>query len=302
MFRILSVLMNQKCTISGFTFIRNALKFDYPVVEAITSILPACDEFIVNVGNSDDDTLSLIRDIPSDKIRIIESVWDENFRTGGHVLAQQTDSALSHCTGDWCFYIQADEVVHEQYLPGIVDAAQRYYADDRVEGLLFNYLHFYGSYSYVGDSRRWYRNEIRVIRNNRNIYSYKDAQGFRIANRSLRVKPIEAYIYHYGWVKSPEIQQKKQQWFNRLWHSDAWLKSNINNTDRYDYSSIDSLKPFTGEHPAVMRNTAANQDWEFEYDRSKNNAHITIAHRILNILEKLTGYRLGEYKNYKIIK
>ena len=115
--------MDNSCTISGFTFIRNAVKFDYPIVEAITSILPICDEFIVNVGNSDDDTLSLITSIGSEKIKIIESVWDENLRIGGQVLAQQTDIAFSNCISDWCFYIQADEVVHEQYLPSIRETA-----------------------------------------------------------------------------------------------------------------------------------------------------------------------------------
>jgi hypothetical protein len=42
--------------VAGFTFIRNAVKNDYPVVEAITSILSICDEFVVALGNSDDGT------------------------------------------------------------------------------------------------------------------------------------------------------------------------------------------------------------------------------------------------------
>ena len=58
--------------VAGFTIIRNAIKFDYPVVEAITSILPICDEFVVAVGNSDDETLQLIKQIDSPKIKIFE--------------------------------------------------------------------------------------------------------------------------------------------------------------------------------------------------------------------------------------
>jgi hypothetical protein len=49
--------------VSGFSFIKNALIYDFPIVEAITSILPICDEFIVAVGDSDDDTLDLIAQI-----------------------------------------------------------------------------------------------------------------------------------------------------------------------------------------------------------------------------------------------
>ena len=68
--------------VSGFTFVRNAVKYDYPVVESIRSILPAVDEFIVNVGRCDDGTLELIRSIRDPKIKIVESVWDETLREG----------------------------------------------------------------------------------------------------------------------------------------------------------------------------------------------------------------------------
>ncbi len=302
LFHILVTPMDNSSTISGFTFIRNAVKFDYPVVEAITSILPICDEFIANVGNSDDDTLSLITSIGSEKIKIVESVWDEKLRIGGQVLAQQTDIAFSHCIGNWCFYIQADEVVHEQYLPSIREATQRYHSDQLVEGLLFNYLHFYGSYDYVGSTRQWYRNEIRVIRNNKNIISHKDAQGFRIDGRRLKVKPLDAYVYHYGWVKSPQKQQSKQRWFNLLWHSDEWLDNNVKDDSEFDYSAIDSLRPFTGDHPSVMKNRITQQDWDFTFNQSANLKHTPLKHRILNKIESVSGYRFGEYKSYKLLK
>lgn len=105
--------------IAGFTFVRNAIKFDYPIIEAITSILPICDEVVVAVGNSEDDTLGLIKSINSPKIKIIETIWDDSLREGGRVLAVETDKALAAVSPDvdWCFYIQGDEVVHEQYLP-----------------------------------------------------------------------------------------------------------------------------------------------------------------------------------------
>lgn len=294
--------MSDQVTISGATFVRNAVKFDYPVVESITSILPVCDEFIVNVGDSDDGTLDVIRSIRSNKIKIVESVWDDSLRTGGRILARQTDIALSHCSGDWCFYLQADEVVHEKYLPVITKAAQQYYSDKRIEGLLFEYLHFYASYGYTGSSRRWYRQEIRIIRNGIGTKSYKDAQGFRLNNNKLRVKPIDACIYHYGWVKPPEIQQKKQKFFNRLWHSDDWIKDNVGDGNRYNYEEIDELSPFTDSHPSVMKSRVERQDWDFKHDRETSRQFAPIKHRILNKFEKLTGYRVGEYKNFKLLK
>ena len=101
----------------GFSFIRNAIKFDYPIVEAIKSILPICDEFIIAVGKSEDNTKELILSINSEKIKIIDTIWDENLRQGGRVLADETDKAFNQISGaDWAFYIQGDEVIHEKYL------------------------------------------------------------------------------------------------------------------------------------------------------------------------------------------
>ncbi|MFC1492471.1 glycosyltransferase family 2 protein [candidate division KSB1 bacterium] len=294
-------MTSENIRISGFTFVRNGIKFDYPFIESINSILPVCDELIVNVGNSDDSTLEAVKNIDSDKIKIVESVWDESLREGGKILARQTNIALEHCTGDWRFYIQGDEVVHEKYLDTIKETIHAHHSNERVEGLLFKYKHFYAAYNYVGASRRWYRQEIRIIRNIPGIYSYKDAQGFRIDDRKLRVKSVDAYIYHYGWVKPPKIQQDKQKYFNKLWHSDSVVKERVGDKTDYDYSGIDALEPFTESHPGLMKDRVKNQDWEFEYDPSQNLIHTPLKHRILNKFENLTGYRIGEYKNYKLI-
>ncbi|MES1222992.1 MAG: glycosyltransferase family 2 protein, partial [Bacteroidota bacterium] len=163
--------------ITGFTIIRNAIINDYPVVEAIRSILPVVDEMIVSIGQSEDDTEGLIKSIDTNKIRIVHSFWNTSLHKGGEVLAIETNKAMQAISpeADWLFYIQGDEVVHEQYHNAILEAASRYKDDTRVEGLLFKYLHFYGTYNYVGDSRQWYNREVRIIRNNRGITSYKDA-------------------------------------------------------------------------------------------------------------------------------
>ena len=288
--------------ISGFTFVRNAILYDYPIVEAISSILPICDEVVVSVGQSEDGTLELIKSIRSEKIKIVETVWDDSLREGGRVLAIETDKAFKAISpdADWAFYIQGDEVLHEKYLDTVKQNMIRYKDDIEVEGLLFNYAHFYGSYDYVGESLRWYRREIRVIRNNKNIFSYRDAQGFRKKpNEKLKVKHIPASIYHYGWVKDPKAMQGKQLSFNKYWHDDQWVNTHVAKVEEFDYANIDALARFDGTHPAVMEKRIAAINWEFAHDISRNN--FTFKDRLKKIIETLTGWRPGEYKNFKII-
>jgi len=287
--------------ISGFTFIRNAIQYDYPVVEAIASILPLCDEFVVAVGKSDDKTRQLIENIGSSKIRIVDTVWDDSLREGGRVLAVETDKALDALSSDsdWAFYIQGDEVLHEKYHEPVREAMRKWKDHPEVEGLLLNYLHFYGSYDFVGDSRRWYRKEVRIIRNNKQIRSYRDAQGFRLGDRPLNVKPVDATMYHYGWVKPPEAQQAKQEYFHKLWHDDAWVDKKIPKVESFDYSGIDSLAHFTGTHPKVMLNRISSQNWQFSFDPTQK--RLPLKSRLLHSFENLTGWRVGEYRNYKVI-
>lgn len=289
--------------VSGFTFIKNALIYDYPVVEAIKSILPICDEFVVAVGKSDDETLSLIKAIDKDKIRIVETVWDESLREGGRVLAVETDKAFAAIAedSDWAFYIQGDEVVHEKYLNTIRQKMEEYKDHKHIDGLLFKYLHFYGSYDFVGASSNWYRNEIRVVKNNKNIYSYRDAQGFRKDdNQKLNVIPIDAYMYHYGWVKKPEAMQKKQENFNKLWHDNDWIEDNVLKADEYDYlHHVKALKPFIGDHPEIMKERIEDRNWKFDYDISIDRS--SLKDKSKRILRNYFGIDLG-YKNYIIKK
>jgi hypothetical protein len=287
--------------VAGFTFIRNAVKFDYPIKEAILSVLPLCDEFVVCLGDSDDETEPLIRSIGDPRIRIIHSVWDDSLRQGGHVLSVETDKALDAVSPDcdWAFYIQADEILHEKYLIPVRNSMEKWLKMPEVEGLLFDYLHFYATYDFVGDSRRWYRNEIRIIRNDKSIRSWKDAQGFRKEGRKLKVKKADAAIFHYGWVKPPDKQQEKQKFFHRLWHSDDKVKAMTGESSVFDYSRVDSLKRFSGTHPAVMEERISNVGWAFSYDvREKN---LSLKNSFLQGLERLTGKRFFEYRNFELI-
>jgi glycosyltransferase involved in cell wall biosynthesis len=285
--------------VSGFTFVRNAVRLDYPVKEAITSILPLVDEMVVAVGNSDDNTRELIASIDPNKIRIIDTVWDDSLREGGKVLAVETDKAKSAVdpTSDWLIYIQADECIHEQYYEEIRSNLKKYRSDTRVEGLLFDYVHFYGSYDFVGDSRTWYKKEIRIIKNQPDISSWKDAQGFRKNGQKLKVKKIDGAIYHYGWVRHPKYMMAKAVEANKLWHSDEWVAERFDPAKDFDYSQIDSLKRFTGSHPAVMQPRIDAMNWEFSHDPSQKKFGWKTG--LLYRIEQLTGYRIGEHKNYQ---
>ena len=288
--------------ITGFTIIRNAVINDYPITEAILSILPVVDEMVVSIGKSEDATEALIRSIASDKIKIIHSVWDTHLHKGGEVLAIETNKAMAaiDASADWLFYIQGDEVVPEQSHAAILAAASQYKDDKRVEGLLFKYLHFYGTYDYVGDSRQWYNREVRIIRNDKGISSYKDAQGFRRNGIKLKVKAIAAYVYHYGWVKSPQQMFEKQKNVSTLWHESEEAWRNIVKADVFDFNNhYDSLARFTGTHPLVMQPRIQRQHWNIELDTAAKK--FSIKDRILHWIEKKTGKRLFDFKNYTII-
>jgi hypothetical protein len=288
--------------VTGFTFIRNAIKLDYPIAEAIKSILPVCTDFVVAVGNSEDDTLNLIKSIDPGKIRIIETIWDDNLRENGAVLAVETNKAFQAISNesDWAFYIQGDEVIHEKYVPIIKQALEKYKNRTDIDGLLFNYHHFYGSYDYIGASSKWYREEIRIIKNNKSIYSYKDAQGFRIGNNEkLNVVLIPAFVYHYGWVKDPRAMQKKQESFHRLWHDDQWMEEHVFKSDSFEYEEhVTQLALFKEKHPEVMNERINHKNWKFEYDISRNKR--SIKDKFKDFLLKL-GIN-ASYQNYRLVE
>jgi hypothetical protein len=289
--------------VCGFTFIRNAEKFDFPIVEAITSVLPICDHFVVAVGKSEDNTRQIIQNISPQKITILGTVWDENLKKGGAVYADETNKAFDciHADFDWCFYIQGDEVLHEKFLETIKQAMLDNLNRKEVDGLLFGFRHFYGTYDYVGDCRHWYRNEIRIIRNDKSIRSYRDAQGFRKNGNKLNVVPVNAEIYHYGWVRHPRFMQQKidavKQFYEGISDEKAIL---ISMEKEFNYNSAyDALTRFEGTHPKVMQTRIARLNWKVEIDLKKIN--MKFKYSLLYKIEKLFGVRLFEYRNYRII-
>lgn len=292
--------------ISGFSFVRNAIRLSYPVKEAVRSALPLVDEFVIACGDSDDGTTELIRSIGDPKIRIIETVWDTDLFVRGNINAHQTNIALDACTGDWCVYLQADEVLHEKDLPVLRRAMERYSACPEIEGFLFRYIHFFGSYDRYQTAHNWYGREVRIVRNGIGVRSWKDAQGFRIGGRKMDVLPVDADIYHYGWVRPPVLMIQKQIALSSLYHENDWVQAQYPDSGAaFDYGSLKTCRPFRESHPAVMSERIAAMDWTVDPGKpnTKDHRHDRLSVRILSFIEnRILGRKIGEYRNYRVIR
>jgi hypothetical protein len=284
--------------ISGFTIVRNAVRLDYPIVPAIRSILEMCDEVVVNVGKSDDDTRDLVAGLDDPRVRIIDSVWD--FSRGSGALAFETNRTMAACRGAWGVYIQADEVLHEAGAATLREKLREWEHDPRVEGLLVDYLHFYGDFATIATDRHWYRREVRVVRLGRDIRSYQDAQGFRVGaeERRVRARATGARMFHYGWARPPQSMRQKL-----VASQEVFLEQ----VDRIAARAVQQqalywtplLRRFADAHPR------AAQPWIAARAPVASPAvgprRLRLAHVRLYLsdwIERLTGARLFEYRNY----
>lgn len=310
--------------ISGFSFVRNGQKLYYPVVESIRSILPICDEFVIAVGqgDKDDHTRDMIAAIGDPKIKIIDTVWEEKYFKRGVINAMQTDIAQQACSGDWLFYVQADEVVHEKYLPVIQQRCEQVLDNLQVEGLLFRYRHFWGDYQHYHGGHGWYPYEIRIVRNLPTIHSFESAQSFRHfepyenprqehGTRKLKVAKVDAEIYHYGWVRPPHLMQNKTRALNTVhWGRQRAEEHYQKAPKEFDYGPLDRLEVFKESHPAVMKEMIARMNWKdkLQYSGKPNpyrvpHKHERLKYRAISFLEKLLGGRqIGGFKNYILLK
>lgn len=277
--------------VSGFTFLRNAQILGFPAAESIRSVLPICDEFVVNVGTSEDDTLGLVRSIGSDKIRILESPWNNNMRDRGYVYGQQKMIAQFNCTGDWAFYLEGDEVVHEDDLVKIRQAMHRYQDDSRVEALTFDYYHFYGNGNSYLWSPGWYRREARIIKNSIRTTA-PDGLFWVVLERTRggrypRAAHTGAHIYHYGWVRSETQMNLKSRQVQRYWSASH---------RPIDYREIDPtiIRRFEGSHPQVIRPWLPEADGVFQANPGHRLTRKEKKHRRLMKLERLFGWELSK--------
>ena len=285
--------------ISGFTIVRNAVRLDYPIVPAIRSILEVCDEVVVNVGKSDDDTRDLVAGVGDPRVRILDTVWD--FSRGSEALALETNRAMAACRGAWGVYIQADEVLHEAGAATLRRRLREWDGDARVEGLLVDYHHFFGDFDTIATDRHWYRREVRAVRLGRDIRSYQDAQGFRVgpASRRVRARATGARMFHYGWARPlPSMRRKlvaAQDVFPEL--ADR-LAARAAQPEALGWTPL--LRPFNGAHPDAAQSwiaprRAAAAGWTTGPPRLRL-SHLRLY--VSDWIERLTGARLFEYRNY----
>lgn len=283
--------------VSGFTIVRNAVTLDFPLVESIRSILPICDEVVVNVGRSDDDTLGVVRSIRDPKIRILETEWDMSKKN--FVFGEETRRAMQACRHPWGVYIQADEVLHEEGADALLAAIEANHADPRVEGLLVRYLHFFGGLDTVATNRRWYRREVRAVRLDpaRDVRPYQGAQGFRVGPgfRKIRARLTDAVMYHYGWGRPLRAIRAKRDVTRGFFPSKQpdsvpllpWMPG---------------LRPFRGEHPAVARAWVEARRHDPERRIGPRFFHWKhLRHYLSDAIERVTGRRVFEFRNYKLV-
>lgn len=285
-------------TISGFTFIRNGVELGYPFIESIKSLLPIVEEFVIAVGKSSDNTLELIQALNEPKIRIIETVWNEKMSERGFVYAQQKMIAQYSCVGDWAFYLEGDEVLHEDDLEKIKESVKNYHDDKRVEAIAFKYLHFYGDAKTYLDSPAWYKTEVRLIRNSIRSYA-PDGLFWVIMNqhkkgRMPNAKLIDASIYHYGYVRRSDYMQQKLNQVSKYWAHEP---------EKFNYGNIDAetLRKFNGTHPQIVKdwlNRDAQPNFSFNPDYQLSNREKK--HRWVKKIEKLFSLDLSK-KHYRLL-
>jgi len=283
--------------ISAFTFIKNGEILGYPFIESIKSVLPIVDEFVINVGNSEDNTLEAIKSLNEPKIRIIQSCWNDHMTNKGFVYGQQKMIAQYNCTGDWLFYVEGDEVYHENDLDYILQQMKIYEKDENVEALAMNFIHFYGNTSSYLDSPGWYRSETRIIKSS--IRSYAPDGLFWLVLRTNKkgrypnAKLIEAYCYHYGWVRPEEKMNLKSKKVSKYWKGTY---------KKIDYSQMDQkiIKPFIGTHPKVIRSWISSEEKLFIADPNYKITKKQKKHRFMLKIESLFKVELSK-KHYKKI-
>ncbi|PUE33066.1 glycosyltransferase [Limnohabitans sp. Jir61] len=287
-----------QASISGFTFIRNGVELGFPFEASIRSLLPLVDEFVVVVGKSNDDTLARIHAIGSPKIRVIETIWNERMADRGFVYAQQKMIAQYACTGDWAFYLEGDEVVHEAELANIRASVDKHHNNPAVEAFVFDYFHFYGTPEFVANSPAWYRRECRLIRNTIRSYA-PDGQYWLITadhkkGRNPQAALANAHIYHYGWVRSNEAMQKKLDQVSKFWSHGA-------PTIRYSQFDAQVLQPFTGTHPELIKPwLESSAEKSFTIDPDYKLTKREKRHRWLMKLEKAFGLDFSR-KHFKLV-
>lgn len=99
--------------IGSFICVRNGFELDYCWELAAESLLKVCDELVLCDSDSTDGTREAMdRMADSDpRVKVVNWTWPNPVRESHHWFLRWLRFAQSHLTTDWCFYLDADEVL-----------------------------------------------------------------------------------------------------------------------------------------------------------------------------------------------
>ena len=295
--------------VSGFTICRNSEKLGYPFIESIQSLAPLCNEIIVTLDDTLDGTREQLLELQAQlkqqlqiELKIIDTKWNMQNMKGGAELAVQTDIALSHCQHNIVFYLQSDEVLHEEDYPLIQQDLLKLEQHPEAKSLVFQWIHFYGDQHTIVKNRKWYRKEIRAFKKDSGLKSYKDAQSFRKAHEDTLIKlpalESKAKVLHYGHMRPKELMAEKVNYFKEQWQDKDQSKIAADKVFKAQYG----IQKFKGTHPKIMQHYLSQQS------ETRPHAHEILTPKsfdlknfrllLSDLLERSTGHRLGEFKSY----
>ena len=295
--------------VSGFTICRNSQKLGYPYIESLLSLGPLCDEIIVTLDDTQDGTKEQLLQLQTQfkqqfkiELKIINSQWNMQNMKGGAELAVQTDIALNHCQHNIVFYLQSDEVLHEEDYPLIKKDLAKLAQHPKAQSLVFQWIHFYGDQHTIVQNRKWYRKEIRAFKKNSGLKSFKDAQSFRkpLGEKLVKLPALEsqAKVLHYGHMRHKELMAEKVNYFREQWQEKDLSKIPADKVFKAQYG----IQKFKDSHPQIMKTYLSLQNetqphaYEILYPKSFEMKNFRLF--LSDLIERLTGHRIGEFKSY----
>lgn len=123
--KAIRAIIDWKPSISGYTTTYNCVKQDYPFEQCIRSMLQFCDEVCVVDGGSTDETWDrlCVWALKEPKLVLRQIKRDWNHPRHAVFDGMQKAEARKMCTGDFCWQMDSDEVVHEDDAKKIADLA-----------------------------------------------------------------------------------------------------------------------------------------------------------------------------------
>lgn len=226
-------LENDRPKFSVYTIIKDAIRQDYSVLEAINSVLPIADEVIINCGDSSDGTTGLIHKAYDgfDKVKIFERKWAGRDK-GIQFLTEESNWAKDQCSNEIAMYLQADEVYHEDDLPKILDAVKTLNERQDLVGAIYKWRHLDGDYATLNPTS--YPAEVRLIKRGQ-LKSIGDAQsmGIEVGDKVNLLNVMhfqhlllntDIRVFHTGWAREPKKMLDKLVSFDSFYHNEHELR------------------------------------------------------------------------------